>query len=399
MKDTTWTAVSIPIHNRVIHQDCDFSFYSSPSCNKLFLVMDKILTDRTHDVSIYSINTPLMSQADIMQVVEDTSVAIQMWYWIVAGFLSLLGVGSFLYYRIVEHKKEEPLSVVTTDSVKEELAANDNNVENENLELKVEAGDERIPVLRPIENYFDRSRSAISLLGTFNVRDKDGNDITSNFTPRLKSLLVLLILYTEKDEKGILTRKVTDMLWSDKDEISARNNRNVTLRKLRVLLEEVGDVEVVSDGGFLKMQWKEKVFCDYRTALHCIELFQRNGSLKDDVFLNQILELLLCGPLLSNTIVDWLDGFKDAYSSLSIDLLRNLLDIEYKKNNHEMVLRITDIMFLHDPLNEEALSAKCLVLFSEGKKGIAKSVYDRFCKEYRESLGENYKVPLSKLCE
>ena len=246
MKDTTWTAVSIPIHNRVIHQDCDFSFYSSPSCNKLFLVMDKILTDRTHDVSIYSINTPLMSQADIMQVVEDTSVAIQMWYWIVAGFLSLLGVGSFLYYRIVEHKKEEPLSVVTTDSVKEELAANDNNVENENLELKVEAGDERIPVLRPIENYFDRSRSAISLLGTFNVRDKDGNDITSNFTPRLKSLLVLLILYTEKDEKGILTRKVTDMLWSDKDEISARNNRNVTLRKLRVLLEEVGDVEVVS---------------------------------------------------------------------------------------------------------------------------------------------------------
>ena len=126
----------------------------------------------------------------------------------------MLGVGSFLYYRIVEHKKEEPLSVVTTDSVKEELAANDNNVENENLELKVEAGDERIPVLRPIENYFDRSRSAISLLGTFNVRDKDGNDITSNFTPRLKSLLVLLILYTEKDEKGILTRKVTDMLWS-----------------------------------------------------------------------------------------------------------------------------------------------------------------------------------------
>ena len=39
------------------------------------------------------------------------------------------------------------------------------------------------------------------------------------------------------------------------------------------------------------------------------------------------------------------------------------------------------------------------VLFLEGKKGIAKSVYDRFCKEYRESLGEDYKIPLSKLCE
>lgn len=115
--------------------------------------------------------------------------------------------------------------------------------------------------------------------------------------------------------------------------------------------------------------------------------------------MNQILELLLYGPLLSNTIVDWLDEFKDAYSSLSIDLLRNLLDIEYRKSDREMVLRITDIMFLHDPLNEEALAAKCSVLFLEGKKGIAKSVYDRFCKEYRESLGEDYKIPLSKLCE
>ncbi len=33
--------------------------------------MDKILTDRTHDVSIYSINTPLMSESDIMQVEEE----------------------------------------------------------------------------------------------------------------------------------------------------------------------------------------------------------------------------------------------------------------------------------------------------------------------------------------
>lgn len=59
-----------------------------------------------------------------------------------------------------------------------------------------------------VEKFFDRSRSAISLLGTFNVRDKDGNDITGAFTPRLKSLLVLLVLYTEKNKQGILTKKL-----------------------------------------------------------------------------------------------------------------------------------------------------------------------------------------------
>ena len=394
MKDTVWTEVSKPIHNDVVHQDCDFSFYSSPSHQKLFLVMDKILTDRTHDVSIYSINTPLMSESDIMQVEEEVVADSFAWYWIVVGILALLGLGYVIYFWLSRNKAVKSLSE-NVSIVMGDMPEGSKKQENRGTELE----GENILVAKPIENYFDRSRSAISLLGTFNVRDKEGNDITSNFTPRLKSLLVLLILYTEKNEKGILTRKMTEMLWSDKDEIAARNNRNVTLRKLRVLLEEVGDVEVISDGGFLKIRWNENVFCDYCTALHCMDLLQKNGAQKDEVLLNQILELLLYGPLLSNTIVDWLDEFKDAYSSLSIDLLRNLLDIEYRKSDREMVLRITDIMFLHDPLNEEALAAKCSVLFLEGKKGIAKSVYDRFCKEYRESLGEDYKIPLSKLCE
>ena len=47
----------------------------------------------------------------------------------------------------------------------------------------------------------------------------------------MKSLLVLLVLYTEKNKQGILTKKVTDILWSDKEEEAARNNRNETLRK------------------------------------------------------------------------------------------------------------------------------------------------------------------------
>lgn len=45
-----------------------------------------------------------------------------------------------------------------------------------------------------------------------------------------------------------------------------------------------------------------------------------------------------------------------------------------------MIIRLADIMFLHDPLNEEALAAKCAVLSAQGKKGIARNLYDRFAK-------------------
>ena len=376
MNDSAWVEISKPIHNDLVYQDCDFSFYSSPTHHKLYLVMDKILSDRTHDVAIYSINTPLLNDNEIAQTVNKDSASV--WLWWACGIL-LLGGAVFLFYRIKCSRKKVELE----------------DTKENNTQVAVLSVNETAEEVAVVEKYFDRSRSAISLLGTFNVRDKDGNDITGAFTPRLKSLLILLVLYTEKNKQGILTKKATDILWSDKEEESARNNRNVTLRKLRVLLEKVGDVEVVSDAGFLCIRWCEGVFCDYRMALACIRQFKENGEHGDDKLLNQILEILLYGPLLSNTIVDWLDEFKDSYSSLSIDLLRNLLDVQ--RNNYDTVLRIADILFLHDPLNEEALAAKCSILFVQGKKGIAKSVYDRFCKEYRDSLGEEYKVPLCNL--
>ena len=376
MNDSVWVEISKPLRNDLVHQDCDFSFYSSPAYHKLYLVMDKILSDRTHDVAIYSINTPLLNDNEIVQTVNKDSASV--WLWWSCGIL-LLGGAVFLLYRIKCSRKK-----VEFEDTKED-----------NTQVEVLPVNETVEEVAVVEKYFDRSRSAISLLGTFNVRDKDGNDITGAFTPRLKSLLILLVLYTEKSKQGILTKKATDILWSDKEEESARNNRNVTLRKLRILLEKVGDVEVVSDAGFLCIRWHEGVFCDYRMALDCIRQFKENGDHGDDKLLNQILEILLYGPLLSNTIVDWLDEFKDSYSSLSIDLLRNLLDVQ--RNNYDTVLRIADILFLHDPLNEEALAAKCSILFIQGKKGIAKSVYDRFCKEYKDSLGEEYKIPLCNL--
>lgn len=383
IKDSVWTKVSLPIHNDLVYQDCDFSLYASPTHHKLFLLIDKILSDRTHNLSIYSINTPLVGEKDILQVRE--RFLSKGWWFCLLLLLVVFGFG--IGYQSFARKKKRKID--SRNNQDNPILMNYENHIFENTHAESE---------HVIELYFDRNKSAISLLGTFNVRDKDGKDITCLFSPRLKSFLILLILYSEKNAQGLLVKKIIDILWNDKDELSARNNCNVTLRKLRVLLGSVGEVEIVSDGGFLRIVCGESVFCDYHAALSCIETF-KGGLQQDPILLNKVLEILLCGPLLSNTVADWLDDFKDSYSSQSIDLLKKLLEIEVRKKNNNLILRIADTMFLHDPLNEDALLAKCSILFSEGKKGIAKSVYDRFCKEYRESLGENYKTPLSELCE
>lgn len=76
IKKPGYKVVSKPIHNHINYQDFHFSFYDSPSHKKMFLVMDFIMSDRqTHKIFIYSINTPLLNEADIKQeIVIDKKV-------------------------------------------------------------------------------------------------------------------------------------------------------------------------------------------------------------------------------------------------------------------------------------------------------------------------------------
>lgn len=397
MKDSVYSEVSKPIYNESTYQDSDFSLYTSPSHGKLFLVLDKILSNHTHELAIYSINMPLVNEVDIRQSTAGESIN-NRWYLYAIGILLLLVLAGFVLYRFKYNgknkkapatKKGTEKTVATTGKVQSQ-----SDVPESKTIPKKEWMQESETIFTETVNYYDRSRASISLLGCFNVRDKDGNDITSNFTPRLKHLLILLILYTEKNAQGILASKTTEILWPEKEETAARNNRNVNLRKLRVLLESIGDMEVMIENNFLRIKWGTGIFCDYHTLITCTKQFEQE---KSEELLNRILEILLYGPLLPNTILDWLDDFKDDYSSYSIDLLKNLLDIEISRNHQDMIIRLADIMFLHDPLNEEALAAKCSVLVTQGKKGIARNLYDRFCKEYHDSMGETYKVPFADL--
>ena len=397
MKDSVYSEVSKPIYNESTYQDSDFSLYTSPSHGKLFLVLDKILSNHTHELAIYSTNMPLVNEVDIRQSTAGESIN-NRWYLYAIGILLLLVLAGFVLYRFKYNgknkkapatKKGTEKTVATTGKVQSQ-----SDVPESKTIPKKEWMQESETIFTETVNYYDRSRASISLLGCFNVRDKDGNDITSNFTPRLKHLLILLILYTEKNAQGILASKTTEILWPEKEETAARNNRNVNLRKLRVLLESIGDMEVMIENNFLRIKWGTGVFCDYHTLITCTKQFEQE---KSEELLNRILEILLYGPLLPNTILDWLDDFKDDYSSYSIDLLKNLLDIEISRNHQDMIIRLADIMFLHDPLNEEALAAKCSVLVTQGKKGIARNLYDRFCKEYHDSMGETYKVPFADL--
>lgn len=379
VKEPKWEYVSKGINTEFIYKDMVFNLYYAPKFNKMYMLIDKRLNDTnlSHDLTIYSIDCPLLENNQIEQVLE------KHWYEnkAVLPILIIVLVIAILLIGVSIYKKRTTNQNIHTAKAPQE-PENEISLPKDKIEEK---------------KYFDRSKSAISLLGGFNVKDKNGKDITADFTPRAKSLLVILLLYSEKYPQGILVKKLDDTIWSDKDEESARNNRNVYMRKLRLLLESIGPIEVTNDKGYFRINVGEDVFFDYHVALkHIAQLEDQN--LNDDKLINKILELLLYGALLPNTAYEWLDDFKGNYSSTSITLLTNLLSRELNNGNDNLALRIADTIFLHDPLNEEALSAKCSILYNRKMKGIAKNVYDKFCKEYDESLGEKYKPSFTDIC-
>ncbi len=130
-----------------------------------------------------------------------------------------------------------------------------------------------------------------------------------------------------------------------------------------------------------------------------INLFKeiRANQFEDRVQTNRLLSLLLRGVLLPDIEESWLDDFKADFSTLAIDVLLKLSQIEAYNTDHTVMLDIADAIFKHDSLNEEALSIKCSVLYISGKKGIAIDVFNNFCKEYLQLLGESYQPALTDI--
>ena len=195
--------------------------------------------------------------------------------------------------------------------------------------------------------------------------------------------------YSPKDKLDII-------LCEYKYEKSARNNRNVSIRKLRVLLEKVGDIQVVFENNFWKIIFGNEVFCDYVAAIQFIQDTSFDDFTKEAT-LYRLLELLVFGPLLPNTQADWIDNFKSDYSDITLDLLHSLLQKKEFEDKEDIQLLIADTIFLHDIFNEEALRVKCSILYKKDKRSIAKSTYDNFCKQYKSLLGTDYKISFSTI--
>lgn len=375
--------MSLPIGMDLEAQFLYSNLYYSQSQNKLFALVNKTDVNDNAVIDIYSIDYPPIAVSDLIQEVPEAKKTGPNLPWIIAaGIALLLAAGGGYSMR----KRKNAAETAVGQQYDAEHAP-----EKEMPDVRVKADKEETELIPS----YDFSKACVCFLGGFHVRAKDGEDITSTFTPTLKALLILLVLYTEDNKRGILGRKMLQLLWSDKNENSARNNRNVYLSKLRTALERIGSIDILSEGGFWSIRFGDDVLCDYTEAMYYLKNLKEDNP-DDENEYNKLLELLLRGTLLPNTEIDWIDKFKSDFSNLTIDTLSSLLTSQENLSTN-LKLRVVETLFQHDFINEDALHVKCKTLSESGKMGLAKSFYDNYCKEYYNLLGTKYKYSLAEV--
>jgi hypothetical protein len=222
--------------------------------------------------------------------------------------------------------------------------------------------------------------SAIYLFGPFQVFDKEGHDCTRLFTPLLKELFLIIATYTIRNSRGISSEGLNEVLWHDKAEKDAKNNRSVNLAKLKPILEKIGNCTINKESGYWQLQVLDDTYVDYKA---CVALMQEQG-VPDPQHIHGLVNIIRRGPFLLQTEYNWLDDIKSEISNAVIDRCLSYLRHHDITENPEFTIEITNCIFYFDQLNEDALTFKCKGLILLKRHNLASNTYLKFVKDYRD---------------
>jgi DNA-binding SARP family transcriptional activator len=350
--------------NNIPFQFLDIRSFSSlfymPVQKKLFAYTSYLSENNKTKVSLYSISYP----PDNFNIADpdDKALDSQIVYYLIAFILLLSGVFIFIYRKGKKHK--------TTDLIQEKKKP----VEN-------------FPKKDLSDSLIDTTNYHIILFGGFHVYNKNFEDITSWFSPLLKELFLLIFLYSFKNNKGISSEKLTEILWFDKSEKNARNNRAVNIAKLKGFLEEIGSCELSKKTGYWKVSFEgSQIRSDYFDFLNITS--SKKNLTKQKII--QLIEVSQKGGFLINSHYNWLDEFKAQVDDRIMDTLVEYGQKADIKAEAEFVIHLADSIFNFDTVNEEAMILKCKAQYCMGKHSHAKATYDKFCKEYQGMYNQEY---------
>jgi DNA-binding SARP family transcriptional activator len=312
-------------------------------------------------VSIYALNAPAVG----LETEQEQASNTVSWYW--TGGLVLLAVGGMCTVLVVKRKKSAGTLPVAAAS--------------DGLEIPLVVEEQQIQHIHPAKaSGITANQNAVFLFGDMQVFDKEGIEITRQFTPLIRELFLVILIYSVRWGRGISSEKLKELLWFDKTEESARNNRSVSIVKLKNIIDRLENCTISKDTGYWKLSFNpESTYIDYQKYVSII----KNKKTLDKAGVLELAELVKRGSFLPNASYEWLDTFKAEVSNEVIDTYLHFAHSLSTAEDAELLVELANYIFYFDAVNEEAMVIKCKALAGLGKHSQSKQAYENFCKEYK----------------
>jgi len=361
---------SIPYFFNDVESYCNL-FQSSDS-SELFALTSSVKNNFS-EITIYAIAFPALNPEETIQYPPSQSGRWSLSLLVIPAAL----IAIFILFWKKRHKRSSSL----------ELESNELYEESHEKELTSVNG-----------SFFEeRKHSYIRLLGKFQIINRTGDEIAKNFTPTTTQLFLLLLMSTIKNGQGITPQELRKILWFDKDDESARNNRNVYINKLRSILKPFEEVAIKNKNGYFSIQFEKTVFCDYERALILINALKTNNSNNKNL-LTELVDIALTGTLLPLIQqLEWIDPYQSDYANQLIECLLRYSKHSEVKQDLFLLSKIADVILLHDNTDEDAIQQKCYALFHLGRKKQALQVFNKFTADYENLLGSKHHLIFEEL--
>lgn len=353
---TTVYGDSIPFRFLDMESYADLMFHKSQS--RLYAVVMQAHQSGRYDLEVYLLSFPPLHAVTIRQTPPVHASRLYIWLF------GLLAAGSTAWIVLRGRKRKRKRAKSTADFHPADTA----------------------PSSPPADNACRRSiPGSISLLGGLQILNREGIDITANFTPITRQIFILILLNSAEEGKGTTSQMLDETFWLGMDKEKASNNRNVNIRKLRLRLQEIGDIALTYNNGYWNLKVGSEIRCDYMELLPLLKRLQTQ-PVPDRQVVERAL-VLAKGLLLPNTTQEWTDAYKDRYSNLVIDTLLSIARNPSCEQDDALMLSIVKTILVHDCIDEDAMRIQCRILNRKGQKGQSKQAFDKYCADYEKLLG------------
>lgn len=326
-----------------------------------FKVAGELDKGGANSICIYSLNAPPVSLAEVRRYERSESSRSVGW-WLLLLVLPVGGAGLWLWRR--------------------------RKVVNAKIKVKEESREVVLCEQEPINDQvaFPKHNS-MQLFGLFTAFDRKGRDVAYMFTPKNRQLFIYLLV-NSIGKDGVLSSDLNGLFWPDKPDENIKNLKNVTINKLRKVLQEFDGVELVHHKGYFKVEISDDFYCDYSLMYHITDGFSISPE-KDSAFYD-IMAIIGRGKFLHGMEWHGFDYARQRIENYSISILSERILKCFKNGDNSGTLSACRALAIIDPLSEQAMEYAVKVNVRLKRDGKARNIYNAFVKEHYKVMGEDY---------